>query len=45
MAIPLLALVVTATMSSGGIESTLVTLEQTVRQTFTSVVEFVSRLF
>jgi hypothetical protein len=45
MAIPILALIVAATMSNGGVAGMLIMLEGAVRTTITSVVEVVSALF
>jgi hypothetical protein len=44
MAIPILALIVAATMSNGGVGGMLLMLEGVVRTTITSVVDFVSAL-
>jgi hypothetical protein len=44
MAIPILALIVAATMSNGGVAGMLLMLESVVRTTITSVVDFVSAL-
>ena len=43
--IPLLALVVASTMSAGGLNSMLLTLESGIRHSFTAAVAFVSKLF
>lgn len=45
MIFPILALIVAASMSSGGLNASLISLESAVRQTIMSVVGFVSRLF
>ena len=45
MAIPIFALIVASTMSAGGLNGMLITLEGAVRTTFTSVVDFVRALF
>jgi hypothetical protein len=45
LAIPVLALVVVSTMSGGGLEATLLTLESAIRHTVMASVEFVARLF
>jgi hypothetical protein len=45
MAFPILALIVAASMSSGGLNVSLISLESVVRQTITSVVDFVIGLF
>jgi hypothetical protein len=44
MAIPLLALVVAASMASGGVDAVLIGLEGAVRETFTSIVNFIRGL-
>ena len=43
--IPIAALMVAMTMTNGGAHETVLTLERMVRETFTSMVEFVQRLF
>ena len=43
--VPLLALLVSGSLSLGGIEGTLISLEGFIRQTVTSVVDFVRGLF
>jgi hypothetical protein len=45
MAIPIVALIVAASMSSGGLNFSLISLERVVRQTITAVVDFVIGLF
>jgi hypothetical protein len=45
LTIPVLALVAASTMSGGGVEATLLTLESVVRQTVIASVEFIARLF
>ena len=44
MAIPLLALIIAATMSAGGVDGMFITLEGVVRSTFASLVDFVRAL-
>jgi hypothetical protein len=43
--IPIAALMVAMTMTNGGAHETVLTLERMVRETLTSAVEFVQRLF
>jgi len=43
--IPVLALAVAGTMSNGGLEGVLLTLEHVIRNTVTASLEFVQRLF
>ena len=45
LAIPVLALVVASSMSAGGIEAVLLTLESAIRHTVTAGVELVTNLF
>ena len=45
MAIPILALIVAASMSHGGADGMLLMLESTVRTTVTAVVDFVTGFF
>jgi hypothetical protein len=45
LAIPVVALVVAGTMSGGGLEGTLLTVESVIRHTVMAGVEFVARLF
>lgn len=45
MAIPVLALIVAASSSAGGLQAMLIALEGTIRQAFTSVFGFVTSLF
>lgn len=45
MAIPIFALVVASTMSTGGVDGMLIMLEGAVRTTITSVLDFVKALF
>jgi hypothetical protein len=45
LAVPVLALVVAATMSEGGLDAALLTLESAIRHTFMAGVEFVAKLF
>ena len=44
MAIPIFALVVAASMSAGGLDAMLISLEGAIRQTFTAVADFVRGL-
>ena len=44
MAIPMLALIVAGSMASGGVDSVLILLEGVIRQTLTSVVDFIKSL-
>ena len=44
MAIPVFALIIASTMSAGGVDGMLITLEGVVRTTITSVVDFVRAL-
>ena len=45
LAIPVLALVVAGSMSAGGMDALLLTLESAIRHTFTAGVELIARLF
>lgn len=45
LAVPVLALVVAGTMSEGGVDALLLTLESAIRHTFTAGVAFVTKLF
>jgi hypothetical protein len=45
IAIPLVALLVAGSMSTGGFDAVLLTLERGIRQTVTAGLEFVTRLF
>lgn len=45
LAIPVLALVVAGSMSAGGVDAVLITVESAVRHTFTAGLEFVRGLF
>jgi hypothetical protein len=45
LVIPVLALVVASTMSAGGLDSVLITLESAIRHTFTAGVALVRGLF
>jgi hypothetical protein len=45
LAIPVAALVVASSMSSGGVDAVLLTLESALRHTVTAGLELVSRLF
>ena len=45
VAIPVVALVVASTMSAGGLEGTLLTVESVIRHTVMAGVELVARLF
>ena len=45
MAIPIFALMVAASMSAGGLDAMLISLEGAIRETFTAVADFVVALF
>ena len=45
MAIPILGLIVASTMSAGGVDGMLIMLDDVVRTTITSVVDFVRAIF
>ncbi len=45
LAIPVLALVVAGSMSAGGLDAALLTLESTIRHTFNAGLAFVTKLF
>jgi hypothetical protein len=45
LAIPVLALVVAGSMSAGGLDAVLLTLESTIRHTFNAGLAFVTKLF
>lgn len=45
MAIPMVALIVAASASHGGVNGMLLVLEHTIRTTVTGVVDFVAQLF
>ena len=45
MAIPIFGLIVASTMSAGGVDGMLIMLDDVVRTTITSVVDFVRALF
>ena len=45
MAIPILALIVAASMSAGGYDAMLIGLEGAIRQTVTAVIDFIGGLF
>ena len=41
LAIPMLALIVAGSMASGGVDAVLISIEGTIRETFTAIVDFV----
>jgi hypothetical protein len=45
LAIPVLALIVAGSMSAGGLDAVLLTLESTIRHTFNAGLAFVTKLF
>jgi hypothetical protein len=45
LAVPVLALVVAGTMSEGGVDALMLTLESAIRHTFMAGVAFVTKLF
>ena len=45
LAIPVIALVVAASTSAGGLNAVLLTLESTIRHTFSAGIAFVTKLF